>query len=244
MKNYGYTRISTKHQAIARQVDNIKNYCPEAVIIQEVYTGTKVEGRREWNRLYKTVLNEVKKGEEVTIIFDEVSRMSRNATEGFALYEELFNKGVNLVFLKEPHINTDTYKQALNNKLQVELNGDTDTNELMESIIEALNTYIMALAKKQIFLAFNQAEKEAEYLHQRTKEGLAQARLAGKRIGNTKGAKLTTKKSVEMKKVIQEKSKDFEGNITDTDLIKITGLSRNTFYKYKRELIEEINAVL
>lgn len=35
--------------------------------------------------------------------------MSRNAEEGFSLYEELFTKGVNLVFLKEPHINTDTF---------------------------------------------------------------------------------------------------------------------------------------
>ncbi|WP_462404573.1 recombinase family protein [Enterocloster bolteae] len=43
-----------------------------------------------------------------TIIFHSFSRMSRNAEEGFSLYEELFTKGVNLVFLKEPHINTDT----------------------------------------------------------------------------------------------------------------------------------------
>ena len=42
------------------------------------------------------------------IIFDSESRMSRNAEEGFNLYEELYLKGVTLVFIKEPHINTDT----------------------------------------------------------------------------------------------------------------------------------------
>ncbi len=37
--------------------------------------------------------------------------MSRNADEGFCLYEELYHKGIELVFLKEPHINTSTYKK-------------------------------------------------------------------------------------------------------------------------------------
>ena len=39
--------------------------------------------------------------------------MSRNADEGSALYEQLFQQGVNLMFLKEPHINTDVYMQAI-----------------------------------------------------------------------------------------------------------------------------------
>ena len=39
-----------------------------------------------------------------TIVFDSVSRMSRNASEGFALYQDLLEKNVELVFLKEPHM--------------------------------------------------------------------------------------------------------------------------------------------
>ena len=31
-------------------------------------------------------------------------------------YEELYNKGINLIFLKEPHINTDTYRKILQDK--------------------------------------------------------------------------------------------------------------------------------
>ena len=238
---YGYCRISTKKQLISRQIANIKAVFPDAVIIQEVYTGTKIEGRKEWNKLYERIKREIQK-EEITIVFDEVSRMARNAEAGYSLYEELFALGVNLVFLKEPHINTETYKNAINNKLTVSLEtADEATQALMESIIDALNNYILTLAKQQIYLAFERAEEEAEYLHQRTKEGLQQAKLNGKRIGTEKGAKLTTKKSVEMKKVIQAKSNSFEGNISDSDLIKITGLSRNTFYKYKRELQEELS---
>ena len=163
--------------------------------------------------------------------------MSRNAEEGFETYERLYNAGVNLVFLKEPHINTDTYKQAIENQLQIAINsGDNATDELMQSIIAALNKYILALAKKQIYLSFEQSEKEVTDLHQRTKEGIQTARLNGKQIGQKLGVKLTTKKSIAAKKEILKHSKDFSGTLSDMDTMKLIGLSRNTYYKYKKEL--------
>lgn len=108
---YGYCRISTSKQNIERQIRNIKGAYPDAIIIQEIFTGTKLSGRNKWSNLYQRV----KTGD--TIIFDSVSRMSRDADEGFGLYEDLYNRGIDLVFLKEPHINTSTYKKALDNKI-------------------------------------------------------------------------------------------------------------------------------
>lgn len=222
---YGYCRISTKQQSIDRQIRNIKAEYDNAVIITEVYTGTK-QDRPEWNKLYK----KAKAGD--TIVFDSVSRMSRDAAEGFRLYEELYNKGIELVFLKEPHISTSTYKKALQNNVTL-----TGTN--VDYIPEGVNKYLMALAKEQIRLAFEQSEKEVQDLHQRTKEGIETARLNGKQIGQKQGAKLTTKKSIEAKKQIQKHSKDFDGTLSDADCMKLTGLARNTFYKYKREMKAE-----
>ena len=46
--------------------------------------------------------------------------------------------------------------------------------------------YLMALAKEQIKLAFEQSEKEVADLHQRTREGLLTARLNGKQVGRKK----------------------------------------------------------
>ena len=94
-KVYGYARISKQKQSIERQVRNISAAFPCAIIITEAYTGTKID-RKEWNKLVRIV-----KGGD-TIVFDSVSRMSRNAAEGFVAYEELYNRGINLVFLKEP----------------------------------------------------------------------------------------------------------------------------------------------
>ena len=225
MCTYGYCRISTKQQSIDRQIRNIKNEYSTAVIVTEAYSGTTIN-RPEWNKLYK----KAKTGD--TIVFDSVSRMSRNADEGFALYEELYNKGIELVFLKEPHINTATYKKALQNNVSM-----TGTN--VDYILEGVNKYLMALAKEQIRIAFEQSEKEVEDLHQRTKEGIATARLNGKQIGQKQGAKLITKKSIEAKKQIQKYSKDFDGQLTDADCMRVVGLARNTYYKYKREMKAE-----
>lgn len=224
-KIYGYCRISTRKQSIERQERNILKEYPSSLIIKEVFTGTKTD-RPQFNKLLK----QVKKGD--TIIFDSVSRMSRNSEEGFILYEDLYNKGVELVFLKEPHISTATYKKALTNNIEL-----TGTN--VDYILKGVNEYLMALAKEQIKIAFDQSEKEVEDLHQRTKEGIETARLNGKQIGQKRGIKLITKKSIESKEQIKKYSKDFEGTLKDIEVMKITGLARNTYYKYKKEIIAE-----
>jgi len=225
-KVYGYCRISTKEQSIERQHRNILASYPTAIIVSEVFTGTKLEGRPQFNKLLKAI----KQGD--TIVFDSVSRMSRDADEGFNLYEDLYNKGIELVFLKEQHINTQTYKKALTNNIQL-----TGTN--VDFILEGINKYLLALAKEQIIIAFNQAEKEVKDLQQRTKEGIETARINGKRIGNQKGTKLIIKKSIVAKEQILKYSKDFEGSLNDIEVMKLVGLARNTYYKYKKELIEQ-----
>ena len=100
MKNkvYGYCRISTREQSIERQIRNIKDLHENVIIVEEVFTGTKLDGRTKWNNLYKNL----KAGD--VVVFDSVSRMSRNAKEGFELYEDLFNKGIELEFIKEPQV--------------------------------------------------------------------------------------------------------------------------------------------
>lgn len=222
---YGYCRISRAKQSIERQIRNIKAEYPEAVIIEEVFTRTTLN-RKEWNKLF----SKAQAGD--TIVFDSVSRMSGNAEEGMNAYEELFNRGITLVFLKEPHINTDTYKKTLQGLISL-------TNTDIDFILEGVNKYLMALAREQVKIAFEQSEKEVEDLHQRVKEGLITARLNGKQVGGVSGKPRKTKRGEEAKAAILKYSKDFGGTLPDTDIMKLTGLARNTYYKYKSELKEE-----
>ena len=219
---YGYTRISRKEQSIDRQIRNIRNAFPDVLIIQEAFTGTKMD-RPEWNRLY----NKVRIGD--TIVFDSVSRMSRNADEGVETYFALYEKGIHLIFLKERYIDTAVYTENMKDK--IELLG-TDEDE----IFKGLNNYFRKLAERQIRIAFEQAEKEVQDLHQRTKEGIETARLKGKQIGQKSGNKLKIKKEAPAKELIIKHSKSFNGTLSDSECIKLTGISRNTFYKYKSEL--------
>ena len=231
---YGYCRISTKKQSIDRQIRNIKREFPTAIILTEAFTGTKLD-RPEWNKLNR----KLKYGD--TIVFDEVSRMSRNAREGFALYQRLFGIGINLVFLKEPHMNTDSYKEAMQGIFSTEIqSGDKATDDLVNSIMAAVNKFMMNKVEKDIYKAFEQAQKEVDYLHQRTREGIETARLNGKQIGLEKGTKLTTKKSLAAKEVIKKHNKDFGGSLSNEDTWKLAGISKMTFYKYKNELRETL----
>ncbi len=221
---YGYCRISTAKQSIERQERNILSAYPDAKIIRETFTGTLIN-RKELDKLLAVVKT------EDTIVFDSVSRMSRDADEGIKLYMKLFNDGINLVFLKERYIDTDTYRQALTTSIQ------TVGNDIADIYIEATNKVLMLLAEHQIKQAFEQSEKEVTDLRQRTKEGIATARMNGKQIGAVRGKKLVTQKSIKAKEVIRKYAKDFGGSLLDTEVRKLAGISKNTYYKYKRELL-------
>lgn len=259
MKNkiFGYTRISTMKQSIKRQIDNIKRQYPDAIIIEEEFTGTKID-RPKFNKL----LEALKPGD--TVVFDEVSRMSRNADEGIETYERLFDSDINLVFIKEPHINTSVYRDKLNTQIErISSTGSKATDKLLETIMNALHEYTIDLAKEQIRLAFEQAQAEVDYLHKRTSEGINVARANGKQIGRATGQKVVIHKAEPIKALIRKYSKDFEGTNTDDEVMGIlasktvtvtsrdkkTGrtttkevsakLARNTYYKYKAEMKAE-----
>ena len=225
---YGYARISTAKQSIERQERNIKEYCSTAVILKEAYTGTDME-----RPVFTKLLRQIREGD--TIIFDSVSRMSRTAEGGFKMYKELFNMGVNLVFLKEQHISTNVYRQAISNSIS--LTG----NKIADIYIEATNQVLLMLAEEQIHLAFEQSQKEVQDLQQRTREGIITAKLNGKVIGRKTGAKIITKNCKECKQKIVKYSKKFNGTLSDTEVIKLLSISRNSYYKYCRELKSEID---
>ena len=222
---YGYCRVSTRTQNIERQERNIKALYPDAAIVKEAFTGTKTYERKAFMKL----IGNLKSGD--TLVFDSVSRMSRNADEGVTLYMELFSKGIELVFLKERYIDTQIYDSNLKDRIQL-------TGAIEDEIFKGINSYFRALAEKQIRIAFEQAEKEVTDLQQRTREGMATAKLNGKQIGIPTGTKLTTKKSVAAKEIISKHCKTFGGSLSDIECIKLCGITRKTYYNYKKQLKE------
>ena len=231
---YGFTRVSTPKQNIERQVRNILKDYPNAYIVKETYTGTKVvRESKEWNKLYNQIKKDLENNKRVIVVYDSVSRMSRDADSGVKLYEELYKLGVELVFLKEPLINTCVYRETLK-KANIPRTG---TN--VDIILEALEEYLIELTKTQVRRAFEEAEKEVKDLHVKTSEGILTAKLNGKQVGRISGREYISKKEIDSKELILKNSKDFNGYNSDAEVIKICGISRNSYYKYKKKLIEE-----
>ena len=237
MKLYAYARVSTERQSLKRQIDNIKSAnngaYAGALFFSDKFTGSTLD-RPEWNRLYKRL------SQGDTVVFDSVSRLSRDAESGAALYEELYQKGINLVFLNEPHCNTDCYRQA------AAANIPPTGNEIADIYIAATNKVLMLLARKQIAIAFDKAEKERLDICRRVRDGMRSAKEKAaeqgieKKYGLATGTKLTTKKSVAAKEIIMKYSKDFNGTLNDPEVIKLAGISRNSYYKYKSALKAEL----
>ena len=226
---YAYCRVSTQHQKIARQITNITAIYPNATIIREFFTGT-TQNRPQWEKF----IPQVKKDD--TIVFDSVSRMSRNAEEGFKDYKMLYERGVHLVFLNEPLINTSVFDSTRNNLLNIDITtGNAAVDTFFKGNIELINNFMMALAEEQIKAAFDQSEKEVTDLHSRISQGIREAKKSGVHVGLTKGTSLTTKKSLDCIAIIRKHSKDFGGTLEDPDVMKLCGCSRNSYYKYKKE---------
>ncbi|MDD2980664.1 MAG: recombinase family protein [Hespellia sp.] len=205
---YGYCRASGRRQSIDRQKQKILAACPSAVVIQDV-TIAKLGDR---------------------MIFDSVSHMGDTADDCFLLYEKLFNLGVELSFLKEPYLDTSVYRNAMYghaNRIGV----------VPDSILKGITEYMTNLVREQIQITFDQRALYASTLRQRTREGIASARTQGRQIGQPAGAKLTTKKSIQAKDVIVTHNKSFGGELNDQDTWQLAGISKMTFYKYKKELL-------
>ena len=226
MNIYGYARISTNKQNIERQNRNILELYPNAKIVNEVYTGTTSD-RPKWNKLLEGI------NPNDTIVFDSVSRMSRNAQEGIDTYMALFNKGVNLVFIKEPHINTEVFKKSLDSA-SIGMTDNEIVNEILRGVMKALEL----LATQQIELAFQQAQKEVDDLRQRTKEGIVTAKAQGKVCGRPSGSKIETAKAKDNKAKILKLSKSFNGTLTDKEVLELLDIDRTTYYRYKKQLKE------
>lgn len=90
---YGYARVSTQQQDLARQIDLLKAHnCHE--IITEKMTGTKVN-RPELNRLRDMV----RQGD--ILIIESFSRLGRSTKDLIELVEWFEQKGVKIISLKE-----------------------------------------------------------------------------------------------------------------------------------------------
>ena len=73
----------------------------------------------------------------------------------------------------------------------------------------------------------------------RISQGIRESKNNGKKIGLSKGTTLITNKSIECKELIKKHAIEFGGMLNDSEVMTLCKVSRNSYYKYKRELKEQ-----
>ena len=223
-KIYGYVRASKPQQSAKRR--EIRKAYPDADIR---YEEKEAEERPEWNKL----MQEVNPGD--TIVFDSISVMSRSADEGVETYFSLYDRGINLIFLKEEYINSSTYAGVLRDEI--------DLTETVGEVAKELRDSFRKFAEKQIRIVFEQSQKAQEKADERSQnigDGIKKAVNKGKSVGRKKGKPIKTKKEEAAEQIIRDNSKSFGGNLSDVECMKLAGVSRNSYYKYKNLIIGQI----
>lgn len=143
--------------------------------------------------------------------FLEDDQLQIDIDEIVKIYMSMINKGIDLTFDKSAQCNSLFIKTLISNA------------DEFESVL-----------RKCIINYLGQKNIEQKY----SKKHVVTANKNGNKVGIKKGTKLVTKKSIKTKKIILEQSKDFNGSMNDGELIKFLKIGRNTYYKYKKELLE------
>lgn len=216
-KVFAYMRISTKEergkQKFTRQEQAIVRWCkennieiPERRIYRDDASG-KTFCRPAWEELEQ----DIQEGD--IILFKDIYRFTRERDNGYKKYMELLNKGVEMIFIDNPTLNTEYIKsmQSSADKMKEEniIGGMT-----LEFVIRLL-----------LVTELDRAEKEREITVKRITDGIkASSKKSGRKTG-------------QLDKMTPELQKDIEKFLTDRsirqiDLMNKYHISRNTLKKY------------
>lgn len=148
MTTYSYVRVSSIDQNESRQIESMKKL---GVTKENVFID-KLSGKNTDRPQYQALKEKVVEGD--TIIFDSITRLSRNYYDIKDEYQYYLKLGVFLEFIKEPMLNTP--KEKVNDIVQI---------ALADVILSLLSAF---------------AQKEREDIKIRQAEGIAIAKVKGK----------------------------------------------------------------
>jgi DNA invertase Pin-like site-specific DNA recombinase len=97
--NIAYVRVSSADQNTARQLEALKNYNIDK------YYEEKISGKDTNRPMLKAMLEFAREGD--TVYIESISRLARNTLDFLKIVEQLTEKGIKLISLKES-IDTST----------------------------------------------------------------------------------------------------------------------------------------
>ena len=201
-KVFNYLRISTRGQNEQRQLDamekwNKENNVTNPYVLIDKATGTNTN--REKLQMMLTFLDE---GDLVVI--KSIDRLSRNYGECKKLWQEIVDKGADIVVIDMPLLDTRQYRDKLGN--------------FISDLILTVLGYV--------------ADQENQFRKQRQTEGIASMPVVdGKKVSKKTGRAIG-RPTIEKPSNWNEVYKQWTNKeITGKEAMELTGLKRNSFYK-------------
>ncbi|GGM34474.1 resolvase [Paraliobacillus quinghaiensis] len=205
-KTFAYIRVSSKEQNEARQVNTMQDL---GVHERDIFTD-KLSGKNTDRPQYQALKAVLREGD--TVIFDSITRMSRNMNDIKAEYKYFIDNGISLQFVHEPMLNTHATAGVTKNE-----------DVLQRAISDIILTLLSAFA-----------EKERTDIRERQAEGIAAAKRKGKRLGHPTLTYYTL--TLNQKELFNEQYKRWKGGKqTATRTMDNVGMKKTTFYKVVSE---------
>lgn len=210
---FAYVRVSTKEQNEERQIKAIRDYCrlnnldlDNRNILIDKQTG------KDFNRpSYQTLKNQLLREGDILVI-QELDRLGRNMEMIKEEWQDLLNKGIEIIILDTPILNT-------NDKSSLE-------KTLISNIVFELLAYM--------------AEKERLKIRDRQNQGIKSAKSKGVKFGRPRIDLDTI--SNKQRELIKEYYPIWrDKKITAVKFMDLLDLKTNTFYKIMKQYQETLD---
>lgn len=201
VKTFGYVRVSSKEQNEQRQLDAMTAL---GIAESDIYVD-KLSGKDTNRPQYQALKSIVRKGD--TVVFESITRLSRNMDDVKNEYKWYVDNGVLLRFIAEPMLDTKVDEQGV----------------IERAMAEIILTLLAAFA-----------EKEREEIKRRQREGIESAKRKGKAFGRPKRS-FDTMNAAERQAFLYEYNEWKAGKQTAVQTFERLAIPKATFYKIVKE---------
>ncbi|RXI70480.1 recombinase family protein [Clostridium tetani] len=213
MRYYAYHRTSTTDQYLDRGINAINNFCKDrkikldAKIYTDQCTGKNFD-RPAYKELKEQLLYQIKENnEEVVLIVTELDRLGRNKTLTLHEIRELQDKGIRLMVLEIPTTLIDL---------------SVKNNDMAKMMMETINNMLI-----EMYASFAHAEMEKRT--KRQKEGIEAKKARGEWSDYGRPRVLA------FEKFCKEYKRVLKGDLRPTECMKLLGINKSAYYRYRKE---------
>ncbi|WP_346886454.1 recombinase family protein [Clostridium sp. UBA4395] len=211
MLYFAYHRTSTADQHLDRGIKSINDFIQDRKISlhHSIFTDQctgKNFSRPGYKSMKEEMLFQINQGNEVSLIVTELDRLGRNKQITLNEIRDMQSRGIRLMVLEIP-------------TTLIELPNDNNMSKMM---METINNMLL-----EMYASFAHAEMEKRSKRQREGIEAKKARNEWSDYGRPR--------ALDFNKFSKEYKRVLTGDIKPTECMRLLGITKPTYYRYKKE---------